>query len=98
MSHKRERWPVTLEFILAVVDYIFKILDNKLMPKELVNNLGWGCVLFLCPSVSQCLFLEHFKNLLNWLLILSLLSPPLATTLLPNHISRVQVEPCWSLV
>lgn len=31
---------MTLEFSLEVVDDIPKILDNKLMLKELVNNLG----------------------------------------------------------
>lgn len=31
---------MTLEVSLEVVDDILKILDNKLMLKELVNNLG----------------------------------------------------------
>lgn len=56
----------TWEFTLEGVDDILKVLDNKLILKELVNKFRMGmCFISLSFSFSV-LFLELFKHPLNW--------------------------------
>ena len=61
----RWRWSVTLQLNLQVVDDRLKVLENKLILDKLVKKLRVGMCLFLCPSVSQCHFLELLNHLLN---------------------------------